>query len=72
MKIEKVRELDEKELLNHLKEGGEKMFRLKFQMKTGQLEGLKNYRILRKDRARMLTELSARKAAATAPAKEKK
>jgi len=69
MKADKIRELDAKEIETQLKEAGEKMFRLKFQLKMGQTEGVKNYRTLRKDRARMLTELNARKAAA---AQEKK
>ncbi len=62
MKAEKIRELGEAELAAQLKEGAEKMFRLKFQMKMGQTDGVKNYRMLRKDRARVLTELTARKA----------
>ena len=36
------------------------MFRLRFQMSMGQTEGLKKYRELRKDRARMLTVLRER------------
>ncbi|MCX6591484.1 MAG: 50S ribosomal protein L29 [Acidobacteria bacterium] len=61
MKADKIRELDPKELAVQLKDGAEKMFRLKFQMKMGQTDGIKNYRTLRKDRARLLTELAARK-----------
>ncbi|MDX2182242.1 MAG: 50S ribosomal protein L29 [Bryobacteraceae bacterium] len=68
MKADKIRELDGKEIETQLKEAGEKLFRLKFQLKMGQAEGVKNYRELRKDRARMLTELSARKAAGSTPA----
>jgi large subunit ribosomal protein L29 len=62
MKIEKVRELDPKEIAAQVKEAEEQMFRLKFQMKMGQTEGIKKYRTLRKDRARMLTVLNERKA----------
>lgn len=61
MKIDKVRELDEKEINSQLNEAGEQMFRLKFQMNMGQTDGVKKYRGLRKDRARMLTVLSERK-----------
>ena len=33
----------------------EQLFRLKFQMGQGMMDGLKKYRALRKDRARLLT-----------------
>ena len=61
MKIDKVRDLDEKEIQSQLNEAGEQMFRLKFQMNMGQTDGVKKYRGLRKDRARMLTVLNERK-----------
>ena len=61
MKIDKVRDLDEKEIQSQLNEAGEQMFRLKFQMNMGQTDGVKKYRGLRKDRARLLTVLSERK-----------
>jgi large subunit ribosomal protein L29 len=54
MTIEEIRGLDTKEIEGQLKEMGEQMFRFKFQMSMGQAEGLKKYRILRTDRARML------------------
>ena len=55
MKAEKIRELDEKELANKVKEMEEQIFRLKFQMSMGQMDGLKKYRELKKDKARILT-----------------
>jgi len=61
MKIDKVRDFDEKEIHSQLNEAGEQMFRLKFQMNMGQTDGVKKYRGLRKDRARMLTVLNERK-----------
>jgi len=61
MKMDKVRDLDEKEIHFQLNEAGEQMFRLKFQMNMGQTDGVKKYRGLRKDRARMLTVLNERK-----------
>jgi large subunit ribosomal protein L29 len=64
MKAEKIRELDEKELAAKLHEMEEQIFRLKFQMSMGQMDGLKKYRELRKDRARMLTIQTGRTAAA--------
>jgi large subunit ribosomal protein L29 len=60
MKAEKIREIDSKDLATRLKEADEQMFRLKFQMSMGQMDGLKKYRELRKDRARMRTVLGDR------------
>ncbi len=55
MKADKIRELDAKELEAKLHEIDEQMFRLRLQMSLGQMDGLKKYRELRKDKARMLT-----------------
>jgi large subunit ribosomal protein L29 len=55
MKAYKIAELDDRELNQQLAETQEKLFRLKFQMAMGQTDGLKRYRELKKDRARMLT-----------------
>jgi large subunit ribosomal protein L29 len=60
MKAEKIRELDANELRNQVKDSEEQIFRLKFQMSMGQADGLKKYRQMRKDRARMLTVLRER------------
>ena len=60
MRADKVREMDAAELKNQLKEGEEQLFRLKFQMAMGQTDGLKKYRELKKDRARILTILRER------------
>ncbi len=60
MRAEKLRELDEKELRAQIKEIAEQMFRLRFQMGMGQMDGLKKYRVLKKDRARLLTVLRER------------
>ena len=60
MKAEKIREIDSKDMATRLKEADEQMFRLKFQMSMGQTEGLKKYRELKKDRARMRTVLGER------------
>jgi large subunit ribosomal protein L29 len=57
------RELDEKEIRNTLTEMESQTFRLKFQMSMGQAEGLKKVRNMRKERARMLTELRERELA---------
>jgi large subunit ribosomal protein L29 len=60
MKADKIREIDSKDLATRLTEADEQMFRLKFQMSMGQMDGLKKYRELRKDRARMRTVLGDR------------
>lgn len=64
MKAEKIRGYDAKELAAQLKEMEEQLFRLKFQMSMGQMDGLKKYRGLRKDRARLLTVMRERELAA--------
>jgi large subunit ribosomal protein L29 len=63
MKSQKVRDLDDTELRNQLREIDEKMFRLHFQMSMGQMEGLKNVRAMRKTRARINTILRERELA---------
>ena len=63
MKAEKIREIDSKDMATRLKEADEQMFRLKFQMSMGQTEGLKKYRELKKDRARIYTILRERELA---------
>jgi large subunit ribosomal protein L29 len=63
MKAQKVRDLDDTELKNQLSAMEEQVFRLKFQMSMGQMDGLKKVRSMRKDRARMLTILRERAAA---------
>jgi len=68
---EKFRALDAAELDKQLREGAEQMFRLRFQMSMGQMDGVKKVRMLRKERARILTVLQqkgvAPSAAAAAP-----
>jgi large subunit ribosomal protein L29 len=68
---EKFRALDTAELDKQLREGVEQMFRLRFQMSMGQMDGVKKVRTLRKERARILTVLKekgvAPSAAAAAP-----
>ena len=57
---DKARALDENEIQKALRDGREQMFRLRFQMSMGQMDGVKKTRALRKDRARMLTVLRER------------
>ena len=63
MKAQKVRDLDDGEIKNQLKEMDEQFFRLQFQMNMGQMDGLKKFRAMKKDRARMLTILRERELA---------
>ena len=60
MRADKVREIDTAELERQLNESRDQLFRLRFQLAMGQTDGVKKYRILRKDRARMLTILHER------------
>jgi len=66
MKSQKVRDLDDLELRRQLTEMEEQTFRLEFQMKMGQMDGLKKVRAMRKTRARILTVLREREMAAAA------
>jgi large subunit ribosomal protein L29 len=66
MNADKVRDLDTKELHIQVRDITDQLFNLRFQMRMGQLEGLKKYRALKKDRARMLTVLHEREAAEAA------
>ncbi len=61
MKATKYRELDAAELERQTQDTQEQLFRLRFQIGMGQTEGLKKYRNLKKDRARLLTVLSEKK-----------
>ena len=58
-----MRGLDGPELQRQVQDSQEQLFRLRFQMGMGQTEGLKKYRNLKKDRARMLTVLAEKRAA---------
>ena len=67
MKTEKIKELSDEELKSQERDIAEQMFRLRFQLSTGQTEGLKKLRELKKDVARIKTirrqrELSGAKA----------
>ena len=53
MKADKLRELDTRELELQTREIREQMFRLRFQMSMGQMDGLKKYRAICKDMARI-------------------
>jgi large subunit ribosomal protein L29 len=67
MKAEKIRSLDVNEIQRQGQDAQEQLFRFRFQMGMGQSEGLKRYRILKKDRARMLTVLNEKRASGEVP-----
>jgi large subunit ribosomal protein L29 len=54
---EKYREMTPNELEIQQRELGEQIFRLRFQLSTGQAEGLKKLREARRDFARVKTKL---------------
>ena len=60
MRADKVRDIDTADLQRQLSDSRDQMFRLRFQLSMGQTDGVKKYRALRKDRARMLTILRER------------
>ncbi len=61
-RIEKLREVDSKELEVRQRELSEQIFQLRFQLSTGQAEALKRLREARKDLARIKTLLQERTA----------
>ena len=63
MKADKIREIDTKDLQRQYADSADQMFRLRFQLKMGQTDGVKKLRELRKDRARMLTVMRERELA---------
>jgi large subunit ribosomal protein L29 len=65
MAVTNFHDLDSAEINNRLNESQEQMFRLRFQIKMGQTDGLKKFRELKKDRARMLGILRERELRAT-------
>lgn len=56
-RVEKYREMNPEELQLQERELSEQVFRLRFQMASGQTEGLKKLREARKDLARVKTLL---------------
>jgi len=61
MKAEKLREMDSRELEKQSADMRDQLFHLRLKIGMGQAEGLKKYRTLRKDRARVLTLIGERK-----------
>lgn len=55
MELEKIRNFSDAELKQHEGQAAEQLFRLRFNAKLGQTEGIKKVRELRKDVARIKT-----------------
>ncbi|MBS5451294.1 MAG: 50S ribosomal protein L29 [Coriobacteriia bacterium] len=64
MKPAEIRELNDQELQSKLKECRAELFNLRFQMATGQLDNTARVKLVKKDVARILTEIRAREIAA--------
>jgi large subunit ribosomal protein L29 len=55
MEIEKIRNFGDEELMVQQRQAAEQLFRLRFQIRSGQQEGVKKLRELKKDVARIKT-----------------
>ncbi|MEW5980429.1 MAG: 50S ribosomal protein L29 [Acidobacteriota bacterium] len=69
MKVDRIRDMSEEELANAERDFSEQIFRLRFQMATGQMENLQKFRNLRKDLARAKTVKRERQLKAAAQGK---
>ena len=68
MEMDKIVNLDHEELVLQMHQSAEQIFRLRFQMKMGQNEGLKKLRELKKDIARIKTVERQRELGIATPA----
>lgn len=68
MKPSEIRELTDEELAKKLDEGRAELFNLRFQMATSQLDNTARVKTVKKDIARICTELRAREINAAADA----
>ena len=64
MKAAEIRELSADDLQSKLKEARAKLFNLRFQMATGQLDNTARVKQVKKDIARIQTEMRARELSA--------
>jgi len=69
MEIEKIRNYSDEELVAEEHKAAEQLFRLRFQLRSGQQEGVKKLRELKKDVARIKTIARDRALNGAAPAK---
>lgn len=68
MKAAEIRELSAEDLQVKLKEAKAELFNLRFQMATSQLDNTARVKVVKKDIARICTELRAREIRAAAEA----
>ena len=66
MKYSEIRELTDEELAKKLEEGRAERFNLRFQMATSQLDNTARVTTVKRDIARIQTEMRARELAAAA------
>ncbi len=71
MKYKEIRELTDEELAKKLEEGRAELFNLRFQMATSQLDNTARVTTVKRDIARVQTEMRARQIAADKAAAEK-
>ncbi len=64
MKAQEIRELSAEDLQTKLKEARAELFNLRFQMATSQLDNTARVKQVKKDIARILTEMRARELSA--------
>jgi large subunit ribosomal protein L29 len=64
MKASEIKEYEDSDLLQKLKDTRAELFNLRFQLATGQLDNTGRIAIVKKDIARLHTELRARELAA--------
>ncbi len=64
MKYQEIRELSDEELAKKLEEGRAELFNLRFQMATSQLDNTARVTTVKRDIARVQTEMRARQIAA--------
>ncbi|MDR2492946.1 MAG: 50S ribosomal protein L29 [Coriobacteriales bacterium] len=60
MKAKEIRDLSNDDLKVRLKEGRSELFNLRFQMATSQLDNTARIKMVKKDIARILTEIRSR------------
>lgn len=64
MKYKDIRELSDEELAQKLEDGRAELFNLRFQMATSQLDNTARISVVKRDIARIQTEMRARQIAA--------
>jgi large subunit ribosomal protein L29 len=63
MKYKDIREFSDEELAKKLEDGRAELFNLRFQMATSQLDNTSRVKLVKRDIARVLTEIRAREIA---------